>query len=80
MPFCTLCGFRPFRITLLECVAGTTGLEPATSAVTVFNDLQTRGERLKPPKSWKTARFVDQIVDREMCVISLGCRSEFGPS
>ena len=26
--------FRQFLITLLECMAGTTGLEPATSAVT----------------------------------------------
>jgi hypothetical protein len=32
--FCTLYGFRPFRISPLECMAGTTGLEPATSAVT----------------------------------------------
>jgi len=51
-------------VSLLECMAGTTGLEPATSAVTVFNDLQTRGERLRPPKSWKTALFVDRIVDQ----------------
>jgi len=29
-----------------------------------FNDLQTRGERLKPPKSYKTSLFVDRIVDR----------------
>ena len=34
MSFCTLYGFRPFQRTLLECMAGTTGLEPATSAVT----------------------------------------------
>jgi hypothetical protein len=32
--FCTLRGFRQFQISLLECMAGTTGLEPATSAVT----------------------------------------------
>jgi hypothetical protein len=30
-----------------------------------FNDLQTRGERLRPPKSCKTAHFVDWIVDQE---------------
>ena len=36
MSFCTLPGFRPFRTTLLESMAGTTGLEPATSAVTVL--------------------------------------------
>jgi hypothetical protein len=29
-----------------------------------FNDLLARGERLKPLKSWKTADFVDRIVDR----------------
>jgi len=34
MSFCTLYSFRPFQIARLECVAGTTGLEPATSAVT----------------------------------------------
>jgi hypothetical protein len=34
MSFCTLDGFRPFQKTHLECMAGTTGLEPATSAVT----------------------------------------------
>jgi hypothetical protein len=39
-------------VTLLECMAGTTGLEPATSAVT------------EPPKSSKTVLFVDRIVDR----------------
>ena len=32
--FCTLLGFRQFQISLLESMAGTTGLEPATSAVT----------------------------------------------
>jgi CRP-like cAMP-binding protein len=30
-----------------------------------FNDLQTRGERLKPPKSCKTSLFVDRIVDQD---------------
>ena len=50
-------------------MAGTTGLEPATSAVTVhrsevFQRLTTRGERLRPPKSLKTVPFVDRIVDR----------------
>ena len=30
-----------------------------------FNDLQTRGECLRPPKSSKTALFVDRIVDRK---------------
>ena len=34
MSFCTLDGFCGFRVSLLECMAGTTGLEPATSAVT----------------------------------------------
>jgi hypothetical protein len=34
MSFCTLYGFRRFRIRTLESMAGTTGLEPATSAVT----------------------------------------------
>jgi hypothetical protein len=34
VPFCTLSGFRPFQISHLESMAGTTGLEPATSAVT----------------------------------------------
>ena len=29
-----------------------------------FNDLQTRGERLRPPKSYKTSLFVDRIVDQ----------------
>jgi len=36
MSFCTLSGFRPFQLNHLECMAGTTGLEPATSAVTVM--------------------------------------------
>jgi len=36
-----------------------------SSALRFFNDLQTRGERLRPPKSLKTALFVDRIVDRE---------------
>src|ERR1700738_3331102 len=34
MSFCTLCGFRRFRIRSLESMPATTGLEPATSAVT----------------------------------------------
>jgi hypothetical protein len=34
VPFCVLDGFNEIRATLLERVAGTTGLEPATSAVT----------------------------------------------
>jgi hypothetical protein len=29
-----------------------------------FNDLQTRGERLRPPKSYKTWYFVDRFVDQ----------------
>ena len=33
-PFCTLDGFTEIRTTLLECMAGTTRLELATSAVT----------------------------------------------
>ena len=33
--------FRLFQITLLECMAGTTGLEPATSAVTGQRSNQT---------------------------------------
>jgi hypothetical protein len=56
---------------LFRIMAGTTGFEPATSAVTVlhsdiFHHLQTRGERLRPPKSCKTALFVDWIVDQEL--------------
>ena len=35
-----------------------------SSALRFFNDLQTRGERLRPPKSYKTSLFVDRIVDR----------------
>ena len=34
MSFCTVVGSRGFRVSLVEYVAGTTGLEPATSAVT----------------------------------------------
>jgi hypothetical protein len=34
MSFCTLYGFRPSQISHLGSMAGTTGLEPATSAVT----------------------------------------------
>jgi hypothetical protein len=30
----------------------------------VFQCLQTRGERLRPTKSYKTSLFVDQIVDQ----------------
>ena len=33
-PFCTLVGFSEIRANPLEGMAGTTGLEPATSAVT----------------------------------------------
>jgi hypothetical protein len=33
-PFCTPIKLRLFQVSLLECMAGTTGLEPATSAVT----------------------------------------------
>jgi hypothetical protein len=33
-PFCTPLKFRQFQLNYLECLAGTTGLEPATSAVT----------------------------------------------
>jgi hypothetical protein len=55
-------------VSLLESMAGTTGLEPATSAVTVlpyqlFQQLTRRGERLKPPKSCKTMYFVDRKSD-----------------
>ncbi len=35
--FLKLGGFRGFRVSHLECLAATTGLEPATSAVTVLN-------------------------------------------
>src|SRR5438874_13802470 len=41
MSFCTLCGFRPLHITPLACMAGTTGLEPATSAVTAKRKVVT---------------------------------------
>jgi hypothetical protein len=34
--FCTLLGFHGFRLSLLESMTGTTGLEPATSAVTTL--------------------------------------------
>jgi hypothetical protein len=34
VPFCALAGFVEISATLLECMAGTTGLEPAASAVT----------------------------------------------
>jgi len=37
-----------------------------------FNDLQARGERLKPPKSYKTFLFVDRIVDRLFDLAALG--------
>ena len=33
-PFCTPFEFRQLQLSSLECMAGTTGLEPATSAVT----------------------------------------------
>jgi len=49
----------------LECMAGTTGLEPATSAVTetrFYNDLLTRGDCLNTRKSGKTASFVGWVV------------------
>lgn len=36
----------------------------------VSYDLPTRGEHLKPPKSQKTAHFVDQIVDRSLVLFS----------
>jgi hypothetical protein len=39
-PFCALDGFNEIRLTLLKRMAGTTGHEPAASAVTVYNDLQ----------------------------------------
>ena len=34
-----------------------------------FNDLQARGERLKPPKSSKTSHFVDRIADRNSSIL-----------
>jgi len=43
-PFCTLVGFIEIRATLLECMAGTTRLELATSAVTAFNRWQTQNQ------------------------------------
>ena len=53
---------------------GTTGLEPATSAVTsavlrFFNDFPSRGERLRLPKSYKTLFFVDRILDRNLALL-----------
>jgi hypothetical protein len=44
MSSCALLGFRPFQITLLESVVGTTGLEPASSAVTA----ESRRHRTTP--------------------------------
>ena len=41
--FCTPIGFRHFQITLLESMAGTTGLEPATSAVAETSNLLKLG-------------------------------------
>ena len=48
-PYCTLDGFTEIRTTLLECMAGTTRLELATSAVTgqrsnQLNYVPTEGE------------------------------------
>ena len=51
MSFCILDGFCGFRVSLLECMAGTTGLEPATSAVTARRKVVTywnQGERMAP--------------------------------
>jgi hypothetical protein len=35
-----------------------------------FNDLQTRGERLRPSTSCKTTLFVDRIVDRKIQILT----------
>jgi hypothetical protein len=63
MSFCTLYGFRRFRIRTLESMAGTTGLEPATSAVTAlrFEVFQ----RLTNP--WGTPKTTEVVEDRAFC-------------
>lgn len=43
-----------------------TVLDPQSCLFRFFNDLQTRGERLRPLKSSKTVHFVDRIVDRKL--------------
>jgi len=35
------------------------------SVLRFFNDVQTRGEHLRPPSSYKTWHFVDRIVDQD---------------
>ena len=75
MSFCTLYGFRLFQIISLESMAGTTGLEPATSAVTVlpfqvFQRLTNPWGTPKTTKVVKAAHFVDRIVDRKSWIIS----------
>jgi hypothetical protein len=57
MSFCTLCGFRQFRITLVESTAGTTGLEPATSAVTVLRR-KKHGARLSKRERRRMPMFI----------------------
>src|SRR5258708_38074968 len=45
-------------VSSLERMAGTTRLELATSAVTVYNNLQDRGDCQGPPKSFKIEQDV----------------------
>jgi hypothetical protein len=49
------------------------------SASRFFNDLQARGERLKTPKSCKTARFVDRIVDGKLSQIFCAEKASLTP-
>jgi hypothetical protein len=67
MSFCTLLGFRPFQLSSLESMAGTTA---RTRDLCRDSDLQTRGERLRPSKSCKTTLFVDRIVDRKIQILT----------
>jgi hypothetical protein len=41
-------------------------LEELSTRTSFFNDLQARGERLRPPKSCTTVSFVDPIVERQL--------------
>ena len=69
-PFCTPINFRRSQVSLLECLAGTTGLEPATSAVTALREqsLQQLTTTRGLPKYLQVAQ------DHPLC--GLGCGSE----
>ena len=76
MSFCTLYGFRPFRRTYLDRMAGTTELEPATSAVTEGRNLQKKAPRMA---SFGALRHDQEPLSNPYLTRDL-CRTDFCPN